>query len=139
MSSSGKTANLKMHSWAASDPVLRADFNENFNKIDSVIGEINSSYGSCEIYSGQYAGADAHSVTLTFGKPPQILFLETESQPAQLQHVVQIRDGASMRGPSGTHTISVKGNKVTFTSNTTFTDLSNLGRTYYYIAFAPAK
>ncbi|KZE80307.1 hypothetical protein AV654_12395 [Paenibacillus elgii] len=38
--SGNKTSNLNMHHWTGADPVLRTEFNENFEKIDAFAGQL---------------------------------------------------------------------------------------------------
>ncbi|MFB0844628.1 gp53-like domain-containing protein [Paenibacillus oleatilyticus] len=38
--SGNKTSNLQLHHWTGADPVLRAEFNENFEKIDAFAGQL---------------------------------------------------------------------------------------------------
>ena len=120
--SSGKTANLKMHSWAASDAVVRTEFNENFNLIDSAVGTINSTlgglnstYGTCSICTGSYVGTGEKTFSLHFNKLPEIIFIHPQS--SSNVGVALVRDGVYVLGSSSTPRIEISGNTINFVSH----------------------
>lgn len=138
MSSANKTANLNMHSWVRTDPVVCDDFNENFNKIDAAIGEMRASYGNCEIYTGSYAGTGTQVYSLTFPKMP-VFLLVTRNDVASYGSCF-VREGEKFTYAAGSANLSLSGNTITFTnkSSTEFV-INYAGKVYDYIAFAPAR
>ena len=143
--SSSKTKNLKMHSWAATDAVLRSEFNDNFNYIDEAVGTVNSTigglgsmFGSCEIYTGLYVGTGAESHSLHFDKLPDIIFIQAER--ASEPHFTIVKDEAFISGPESSSELSISGSTITFTNRSTSKiSLNTDGRTYYYVAFCSVK
>lgn len=137
MSSTYKTANLQMHSWIGTDPVVRDDFNENFNKIDAAIGTIRQSYGSCSIYSGSYTGTGATAHSLTFPKKPVLLIIQPDNSSSIRSAIVT--EGQRIEGTDGIDIISISGNTITLTKKLNSADKSNNGAgvLYHYAALAP--
>lgn len=143
--SSSKTANLKMHSWAATDAVLRSEFNDNFNLIDSAVGTVNStlgslgaSFGSCEIYTGAYVGTGARTHTINFPKTPDIIFVQAER--ATIPHYTIVKDRAFISGASSSSELSVSGGTITFTNvSSSSISLNSNNMTYYYVALCAVK
>ena len=143
--SSSKSKNLKMHVWAATDAVLRSEFNDNFNSIDeavgsvsSTLGSLGSSFGSCEIYTGEYVGTGTDSHTLHFDRLPDIIFIQ--QQAATPPRAVIVKDGMVIEGYTEDSILSVSGSSVTFT--TAYPSKASLnadGFTYYYAAFCSVK
>ena len=56
---SGQTTNYGLNQWAAEDPVLRTDFNQDNAKLDAALSQLSNSTarkGNCQIVSGTYVG-----------------------------------------------------------------------------------
>lgn len=120
--SSGKTANLKMHSWAASDAVVRSEFNENFNLIDSAVGTINSTldgmsstYGTCSICTGSYAGTGEKTFSLHFNKLPAIIFIHPQNSADV--GVALVKENVHLLGSGSTPRLEISGNTINFVSH----------------------
>ena len=130
MSSAFKTDFLKLHSWAAADPVLRADFNHNFSLIDSALAALSSRAGSCSIFSGSYSGTGDAAFSLSFNKLPSLIFIQREDSTACRLAIV--RQGGYIDGQKTSSKISINGSTLTFTAS----DLSNnvSGVKYGYLA-----
>lgn len=143
MSSTNKTANLNMHSWVRTDPVVCEDFNDNFDKLDDAVGNLIVSRGNCEIYSGSYSGAGPKDLLLTFPKPPVYLIIQRETSNNQSYHGFVV-NGAYFYG----HYTGDYHNKI-YISDTTVTLhesgtgnsvlLNQSGINYKYLALAPAS
>lgn len=143
MSSTNKTANLKMHSWVRTDPVVCEDFNENFNKIDAAIGDMRASYGGCEIYVGEYTGTGTLSHSLTFPKLPVFLIVldphDTYVSRFSGGPVIVGMEFLNFLGTAAS-TISVSGTTITLTGVRSGSGAVNtLNMRYHYLALAPAK
>lgn len=142
MSSANKTPNLNLHSWVPTDPVVRSDFNENFNKIDAAIGQMRASYGSCEIYTGEYTGTGVTSVSLTFPKLPLYIIIGQKEWPYLNSGFVG--DGQRIIDNSGGYEhsyamLSISGKTVTFAkSGSLGYNINDSDKHYQYIAFTSA-
>lgn len=145
MSSSSKTPNLNLHKWARTDPVLCDDFNENFGIIDNAIAGVNSSigglastYGECQVYSGNYTGTGEQLFTLHFANAPYIIFLQNGTRP-QI-YTGMIHDGSFITGEEYTVQISVSGGDVSFFCNSkNYIGINELDSVYTYVAFGSVK
>jgi len=60
--SSEKTTNLKMHKWVPTDPVQMTEFNDNFGKIDSKMGEVTTQLADIAINVKSF-GAKGDGIT----------------------------------------------------------------------------
>lgn len=141
MSSTNKTANLKLHSWVRTDPVVCEDFNDNFNKIDAAVGKLNVSSGNCQLYVGSYTGSGSKTHSLTFPKLPVVLFIQVDWLNTAFYGGF-VFDGAYFLGPLKDEyfdTISVSGTTVTFKECDTGSSrvFNSIGKTYRYVALAP--
>lgn len=135
MSSAKKTPNLKLHSWAATDPVLRDDFNENFTKIDTAVGAINKAYGTGNVYSGSYTGTGAASHSLTFPKRP--VFLAICAANRSITNIAIVAEGETINGIITRDTISISGTTLTLTNSNPDKSSNNTeGKVFYYVALA---
>ena len=138
MSSTNKTSNLGLHSWVRTDPVLCADFNENFSKIDQAIGTLQGSTGNCVIELGSYTGDDSPSKTLTFSEIPDVVLISghgtTNTSPQTLILFPKQLYAANVAGYPLTLT---KGrNTITWAHRDSAMRAANYnGGTYYYVAF----
>ena len=57
--STNKTPNLQLHAWEPTDGFSRAEFNDNFAKLDAVVGEHNAALntkGNCTIIAKAHLG-----------------------------------------------------------------------------------
>ncbi len=64
-----QTANYGLHQWEPEDSFLRTDFNEDFQKIDTALGE------KAEVAIGSYTGNGASSRTIPLGGQPKVVCL----------------------------------------------------------------
>lgn len=143
--SSSKTSNLRLHSWAASDAVVRTEFNENFNLIDAAVGTINSSiggldsrFGTCTIYSGYYVGTGEGQFSLSFDRIPEIIFFQNRTSANLYSGFV--REGISISaGTSSSSRMSISGNSITFIDISGSPRLNMNNSTYYYAAICPVN
>ena len=89
--STKKTQNYQLHQWEATDDFLRAEFNENFTKLDEAVAAevaaragavngLNTALGKkTEVVTGTYTGdgAKGRAVALGFRPIPPLLTLTT--------------------------------------------------------------
>ena len=135
MSSAFKTDFLKLHSWAAADPVLRADFNHNFSLIDSALAALSSRAGSCSIFSGSYSGTGDAAFSLSFNKLPSLIFIQRSDNVSGSLAVV--RQDGRLSGSETAAKISISGNTLTLTAvSPTKPGINVSGKTYSYVAVA---
>ena len=74
---SGQTSNYGLNQWAAEDPVLRTDFNQDNAKLDASLGAIDKRIP--RIVTGTYMGNGEESQTIELGFQPQILMVSVRS------------------------------------------------------------
>jgi len=86
--STNKTPNLNLHSWVETDPVKMSEFNENFNALDSSVGEINAT--SPVIVTGTYSGDATTSKTLFFPKTPRFVVVRYNNSPGVYNSLTMI-------------------------------------------------
>ena len=129
--------NYNLPQWAATDRVLREDFNETFEKINTALSE----KGNCQLVTGSYTGTgtygSSHKNTLTFEKLPLLVFVTGD------------RFMWAMRGGTGAHiSWGNSGETVltTWTENSLswYADNVNVqmnisGTTYLYAALVPCN
>ena len=133
MSSAFKTDFLKLHSWAAADPVLRADFNHNFSLIDSALAALSSRAGSCSIFSGSYSGTGDPAFSLSFDKLPSLIFIQRQGSSSGSLAVV--RQGGYISGAKTGSVISISGSTVSFRAvSAGESGINDSNKTYDYVA-----
>ena len=54
--SSEKTTNLNLHKWTPTDFVQRTEFNDNFEAVDSAVGEVTTQLAHLAIQPLNYSG-----------------------------------------------------------------------------------
>ncbi|MBQ7144661.1 MAG: hypothetical protein IJR65_05835 [Oscillospiraceae bacterium] len=142
MSASNVTPNLGLSQFSASDDFEMDDFNRDNGLIDAAVA------AKAEIAVGSYVGTgesgSAHPVTLTFSKPPKLVFVNEDAHlPVMAQPAVLIRGmthsnpARSTGGTSATAiTISWDNNSVSFyaQSGSPEDQLNKNGVTYFYAA-----
>ena len=72
---SGQTSNYKLNQWAAEDPVLRTDFNQDNAKLDAALEAIDKTI--FRIVTGTYTGNNETSQTIELGFAPKIVIVTT--------------------------------------------------------------
>lgn len=145
MSSTNKTANLKLHSWVRTDPVVCEDFNDNFTKLDEAVGTLRVTRGNCDIYTGSYTGTGTKTLTLTFPRPPVYLTIQKRASNRET-YAGFVLDGEYFFGHNTNdhyNRIYISGTTVTLQesgSATSSVTTLNMGEVeYFYMAFAPAE
>ena len=71
---SGKTTTYELNQWAASDPVLRADFNADNEKLDTALSALQG-----RVRYGTFTGNGSGSRTMDLGFTPTILIMMSQS------------------------------------------------------------
>ena len=82
------TPNYGLHQWVPEDNFLRTDFNEDFQKIDTALGQkaeaanttsrLTALEGRVEVRIGSYTGDGAESRTISLGFTPKAVLLECD-------------------------------------------------------------
>ena len=144
---SNHTANFGLSQWAATDPVLREDFNADNQKIEEAMG------GMAKIAMGSYVGTGTcdtgNENTLTFDFPPKLLIIQVEGGSHFLQFAYSWNWCLAIRGTQMMYTYSDTsdsryfksctfiwdGNTVTWKGTYTPSAQFNLsGEKYHYLA-----
>lgn len=143
---SGQTTNYGLNQWAAEDPVLRTDFNQDNAKLDAALSQLSNSTarkGNCQIVSGTYVG------TGTCGKntPNRLTF---EARPLLLAVqggwrflTVRGRETAIAMSSSNNdkyNTVTWEDKAVSWYCTTNYEEAqcNTLGETYFYVALLEA-
>lgn len=135
------TEQYGLHQWEPQDDFLRSDFNTDFQKIDTALGE----KGNCILESGRYVGTGTYDVTrptsLELGFRPKLLMIQEEAESSCRSVVVlgdcdysYMRSAGSSGGCTLTWTWS--GTGVSWYANGGFADdqLNENGIAYRYVA-----
>ena len=81
--STNHTPNFNLCQWEADDKVLRADFNDDNQKIDAALAGLQQSMGNCRIVTGSYVGTGKYGPsnrnTLTFDGKPLAVFIMAQA------------------------------------------------------------
>ena len=89
---SGQTSNYGLNQWAAEDPFLREEFNQDNIKLDAALKQC----GNCRIHIGSYVGTGTYGAakksTLTFPFNPLVIFISSTHADSPLQYAMAIRD-----------------------------------------------
>ena len=135
--STNKTENLSLHSWDQDDPVLRSEFNENFEAIDSAFGTTWADVmAGPKVVVGSYVGTGtcgaSNRTSLTFDFVPKIVMVwgtvSSESGVALYGEKM-----ASRLSSSTACTTTWNGSTVTWYAENATMQLNN-AITYYYLA-----
>ena len=65
------TSNYQLPVWAETDRILRTDFNDAFDTIETAM----SGFGNCRVASGSYVGTGGSSPTLHFPGTPLVVII----------------------------------------------------------------
>ena len=95
-----QTTNFQLPSWEASDRILRTDFNDMTEKLDTALGEhaaVLANVGNCQIYTTSYVGTgtcgQSNPTTLTFpAKPVLVRIASSDSR----HYAVEFYGGAQV-------------------------------------------
>ena len=84
-----QTPNYGLHQWEPSDNFLRTDFNTDFQKIDTALGEMATqsqleetdsvAKSKCRVVIGSYTGNGATSRVINLGFRPKVLAVDNTS------------------------------------------------------------
>ena len=84
MSSTNKTAHLALNQWVGTDPFRMTDFNEDNEKLDAAISELQT--GALRVLKGSYIGTGSHGetnpCTLTFESVPKLVIISCSTSSA---------------------------------------------------------
>lgn len=131
------TANYQLHQWVPEDNFLRTDFNQDFQKLDTALAEVEALAGSkCSVVAGTYSGNNAESREINLGFQPVAVMLENSygRRPAVDYGMY---GGLAVQGGSVAHAntaleITQTGFRVGWDGNS-LTNYS--GNSYCYLAF----
>lgn len=71
------TENYHLHQWVPEDNFLRTDFNQDFQKLDTALAEVEALAGSkCSVVAGIYSGNNAESREINLGFQPIAVLVE---------------------------------------------------------------
>ena len=137
---------LGLHLWEPTDQVLRTEFNQNWQKIDTAVGEVQSTADAVAdaftpdnmpYVTGTYTGdGSTTNRTITLGFKPKFVIISGSSRSTSAASEQVLRFG--MAGPTGDSStliwITDTGFRVT-NNGFKYPDLNVIGCTYTYLAF----
>lgn len=162
---SNHTQHYGLCQWEATDGVLRVDFNEDNQKIDTALKELEAqdktlaealasqaetiqSCGNCSIVYGSYIGTDQYGVTnpntLTFSHKPILVFIQ--SAAAEKENDLKLRLMRGIPWAVGMDGNSYWENTVAWTGNSvqwynlqgSWPQFNKKSSTYHYVALLAA-
>lgn len=88
----GQTANYALNQWAASDQVLRTEFNADNSKIDAALAK---KFGTdnASLKVGTYTGNGGDSITVTTGFQPSLVIILSLSASGSYDYGLMIGNG----------------------------------------------
>ena len=126
--SSKKTTNYKLHSWEPGDDFMRAEFNQNFSKLDEAIHLTEQK--TLQIFTGRYSGlyevGDATPVRIALQVKPRFVVVVSDANSATVAMQTpenQLSDGITLDA-SGFTVRNVWGKSIYLHQN---------GNTYTYV------
>ena len=123
--STNKTENLNLHSWEASDPVKRTEFNENWAAIDAAVGELRGT-----VVTGTYTGDGAEEREINLGFRPRAVLVTLSNGLAYQPN--EYYGGLAISGSDAASVAIVDGG---FQVKSKYPIASNYsGQRYYYVA-----
>ena len=134
------TQNYQLPQWVETDRILRTDFNDAFDTIETAM----SGFGNCKIETGSYTGTGGNSNTLTFSSQPLLVVVSDRASGLTLLMMYPCLFGISLPldTASGNKVVGLtwsSGNTLTWVRNNTPEYLANInGRQYHYIALLAA-
>ena len=162
---SNHTQHYGLCQWEATDGVLRVDFNEDNQKIDTALKELEAqdktlaealasqaetiqSCGNCRVVYGSYIGTDKYGVTnpntLTFSHKPLVVFVQSEEVQRDQDIKLRLMRGISWAvGMEGNYTwqnfVSWQEKSVQwYSSKSAHTQFNLSTATYHYVALLAA-
>lgn len=134
--SSNKTTQLQLHSWEASDKVLRSEFNENFKKIDSAIAAINNE-SKVRIVAGSFMGNGSYGSgsprRLTFTFTPILVVITRDGNSNDFNSQIMFIIHCEKYGSSGS--VSWDTDRVTwYSTEGASAQMNETGVLYHYFA-----
>ena len=130
---SGQTANFGLNQWTMEDKVLREEFNQNNQKIDTAM----SCLGNCHIEVGTYTGnGSTNSNRLTFSRRPVLVLVSGEET---YTGIFSGSVGSGITPPisdGNSNNYSWSSNTLTWSNGNGLTSiqLNFSGKKYYYVA-----
>ena len=141
---SNHTAAFGLNQWAATDQVVREDFNEDNRKIEAALEGLESALderGNLYYELGSYVGTGLfrmeYSNTLTFSRRPLIIFvMGNDGGIIMMSGTVNSGSSSPMTGGSGSSSyFNWSGNTLSWYSNSDASlQMNTEGKTYLYCA-----
>ena len=134
------TLNYQLHQWEPQDPFLRADFNEDLQKIDQAL----TGKGNCKIITGTYVGTGTCGKnapnSLTFEAPPLMVVIGGECFTTAISGTTI----ATLLQSGGNYYYSLHltwaGNTLSwYQENLANLQLNSKDVTYHYLAYIPVN
>ena len=132
--------NYNLPQWAATDRVLREDFNEAFKNINKAIAalEVSKAETAFGTYFGDGTSGIEHPTSLSFTSPPSLLFIFTpHHSSADLMILPWQEDGSNGMYTMDGMNISVawSGNTISWwSSRDAISQFNSANTRYYYLA-----
>ena len=132
------TEHYQLHQWEGSDPFLRTDFNEDFQKIDTAIADAK---GAAGCINGSYIG-NGTATEIILGVKPQFIMIVAPHQSSStssdtifaLGSEAMIMEMQRSYGPYQNDEVTFQDTGLTITG-TDKSGLNGEGQTNYYTAF----
>ena len=107
---SGQTSNYGLNQWAAEDPVLRTDFNQDNAKLDAALEGLEQTVASLpRLATGSYVGTGTNQMTLNTGfRPRAAIIRKADISHANNEVLTMVEDTAVFMSAetAGLHLVS---------------------------------
>lgn len=138
--STNKTEHYGLHAWEPGDDFVRAEFNENFAKLDTALAALAQGMGDkLELVTGSYIGDDRSGQTIVLGFQPKFVILVNSSglpyAGSDLHHQMGGFFFSGMGGYNMICSLNANGFSVYTNGITDYVTANDKGQTYCYIAF----
>ena len=111
---SNYTTNYQLNQWEAGDQVLRTEFNQDNQKIDTALAGLDgrtealetmaTSFGNCRLYYGTYTGTGSGATQLTFSHTPLFVAITGTTERTSL---MMIQGSTSAFAYQGSYSMAV--------------------------------
>lgn len=132
--STNKTEHYGLHAWEPGDDFVRAEFNENFAKLDAALASLAQGLGDkLELVTGSYTGdgKSYHSIPLGF-RPRLVMILSGQGLPYYASDMYHQVGGFFLSGMSQSHCSLYSDSFTVYVADSDHYSLNDAGNTYYY-------
>ena len=130
------TPNYQLHQWVPEDTFLRTDFNEDFQKIDTALGQ------KCQMEAGTYTGNGNNSQYISLSFQPRAVLVEQRYGSRSYNNAGNLQGGLALSNSSlygsangwSVTAVNISGSGF-YVSGESTSSMNTSGQKYHYVAF----